>query len=403
MRLVRRAEMPRQRRTETLPRGRGGKKLKAAGDLFIPTKPPSVYMVVGHDVTRPAYSVIKVNTFPDGGSGGDTPIPIPGHLARLEAKHCMSFVPVRSRHGSWIVGVGGNSPIDYGPETIVFDTSTHQVIPGPKLVSTKLRPILLPVGDKIYALTRQPAIKGGVNFVPWFEVLDLSQARVVSGRLVDCKWEQLPRPPCFPWELSPRQYIFPPVVRVKSYVAVSSYILVSMDGQAGTHIFNLKTEQWSKLDDNVLPFTGGAVPHGPLFLGFSSAAKKITAYSITVCAAVSPSPSITAGCPSLSIVEFPIVDEAEEEVVSRGKFVSLGNHGFCSFMCRNDDLMLGTLEHTQELITMRAYTTEDHHLSQDHPKSICHIVISNQVEQVYSIRDSLRGLTWPSLVDVISL
>ncbi|XP_044346343.1 uncharacterized protein, partial [Triticum aestivum] len=361
--------------------------------------PPSVYLVVGHDVTRPAYSIVKVNPF---FPRRRAPIPIPGHLVRLESKHCMSFVAVRSRHGPWIVGVGGNAPIDYGPETIVFDTRTHQVIPGPKLVSTKLCPILLPVGDRIYALTRYPAMKGGINFVPWFQVLDLSQARVVSGRLVDCKWEQLPRPPCFPWELSPRHYIFPPMVRVRSFVSVSSCILVSMDEQKGTHMFNLETQQWSKLDDKNLPFTGGAVPHGPLFLGFSTAAKRIAAYNITVCATDSPSPSITAGSLSLSITEFPVVDEAGEEVVSNGKFVSLGNHGFCSFRCRTDDLVLGTLEHTRELVTMRAYATEEH-LSQDHLKSVRNVVISSQMEQVYSVRDSLRGLSWPSLVDVISL
>ncbi|KAM3334758.1 hypothetical protein ACQJBY_029282 [Aegilops geniculata] len=399
--------MPRKRRTEAPPRG--GKKRKPEKAAAIPrqiartgscdTEPPSVYLVVGHDVTRPAYSIVKVNPF---SPRRRSPIPIPRHLARLESKHCMSFVAVRSRHGPWIVGVGGNASIDYGPETIVFDTRTHQVIPGPKLLSTKFRPILLPVGEKIYALTREPAMKGEINFVPWFEVLDLSQARVVSGRLVDCKWEQLPRPPCFPWELSPRHYIFPPVVRVRSFVAVNSCILVSTDEQKGTHMFNLDSEQWAKLDDKDLPFTGGAAPHGPLFLGFSTAAKKITAYKITVCAADSPSPSITAGCPSLSIVLFPMVDEAGEEVVSNGKFVSLGNHGFCSFRCRTDDLVLGTLDHTRELVTMRTYATEDH-LSQDHLKSIRHIVISNQLEQVYSVRDSLRGLSWPSLVDVISL
>lgn len=406
--------MPRQRRTESP--SRGGKKLKpekAAGDLFprqiartssCDSDPPSVYLVVGHGVTRPAYSVVKVNPFLDdggGGGGGDTPIPIPRHLARLEAKQCMSFVPVRSRHGPWIVGVGGNSHLDYGPETIVFDTKTQKVIPGPKLVSTKFHPIVLPVGDRIYALARSPAVKGEVDFVPWFEVLDLSQAQVVDGHLIDCKWEQLPRPPFFPWELSPRQYIFPPEVRVKSYVAVSSYILVSITGQTGTHMFNMKTEQWVKLDDKDLPFGGGAIPHGPLFLGFSSATKKITAYTIAVCANASPSPSITAGCPSLSIIEFQMVNKAEEEVVSGGRYFSLGNNGFCSFKCCNDDPLPG-LEHTRELVTMRAYKIEDH-LSQDHLKLLRHIVVSNQWKQVYCICDSLRRLSWPCLVDVIYL
>lgn len=360
-----------------------------------------MYLVVGHGATHPAYSVIKVNPFADGG-GDDAPTPIPRHLARLEVKHGMSFVPVRSRHGPWIVGVGGNSPRDYGPETIVFDTNTKEVIPGPKLMSTKLFPALLPVGSRIYALARIPAMKGEVNFVPWFEVLDLSQAQVVDGHLVNCKWEQLPRPPFFPWELSPRQYLFPPEVFVESYVAVDSYILLSITEQKGTHMFNVRTEEWAKLDDKDLPFSGGAIPHGALFLGLSKPTRAITAYKITVCANAASSSSIGEGCPSLSIVEFPVVTDMEaKEDVSGGKLVSLGNHGFCSFTCCNDD-PVPSLRHTQELVTMRTYKTEDQ-LSQDHLKPIPYIVISNKWEQVYSICDPLRRLTWPCLRAVISL
>ncbi|CAL5087503.1 unnamed protein product [Urochloa decumbens] len=386
---------------------RRGKKQKvektAAGDSLL----PSVYLVVGHGVTVPAYSVVKVSPFSDGVRGSDdAPIPIPRHLARLEAKHCMSFVPVRSRHGPWIVGVGGNSPRDYGPETIVFDTQTQEVIAGPKLLSTKLHPVLLAVGSRIYALSRNPSVKGEVDFVPWFEVLDLSRAQVVDGRIVGCKWEELPRPPFFPWELSPRQYIFPPWVFVESYVAVDSYILLSITGQMGTHMFDVKTEEWAKLDEHDLPFTGGAIPHGPLFLDFSSGdTRAITAYKITVYANAAPSSSITEGRPSMSIVEFPIVTdmEAKEVVAGGGKLVSLGNHGFCSFTCSDDDLVLGCFQHTRELVTMKTYTTEDQLLSHDYLKSSCYIVVSNQGEQVYSVRDSLRGLTWPCLQDMISL
>ncbi|CAN6196520.1 unnamed protein product [Urochloa humidicola] len=408
--------MPRRRRHSEAPcrRGKQPKLEKRVGDS-IPrqighvsscgTEPPSVYLVVGHGVTLPAYSVVKVSPFSDGGGDDDddAPIPIPRHLARLEAKHGMSFVPVRSRHGPWIVGVGGNSPRDYGPETIVFDTKTQEVIAGPKLLSTKLHPVLLAVGSRIYALSRSPSVKGEVNFVPCFEVLDLSRAQVVDGHLVDCKWEQMPRPPFFPWELSPRQYVFPPLVIVKSYVAVDSYILLSITGQMGTNLFNVKTEEWMKLDEQDLPFIGGAIRHGPLFLGFSGYTRVITAYKIVVCANAAQNSSITEGRPSMSIVEFPVVTDMEtkEEVVGSGRLVSLGNHGFCSFTCSDDDYVPG-FQHTQELVTMRAYTTEDQ-LSHDRLKSSCYIVISNQLEQVYSICDSHRRLTWPSIRDVISL
>lgn len=110
------------------------------------------------------------------------------------------FVPVRSKRGPWIVGVGGDiAKEDYGAETIVFDTKTQQVITGPKPLSTKLCPVLLTVGHRIYALSRNPSVKGEPDFVPWFEVLDISQAQVVDGRLVNCEWKEMPLPPFFPW------------------------------------------------------------------------------------------------------------------------------------------------------------------------------------------------------------
>ncbi|CAL5082234.1 unnamed protein product [Urochloa decumbens] len=358
---------------------------------------PSVYLVVGHEISHPAYSVYKVKPLPDGG-GGDRPMRIRRRLrpaASLYAKLSMAFVPVQSRLGPWIVGVGGDlANEDYGPETIVFDTVTQEVITGPKLVSTKMCPVLLPIGDRIYALSRNPSVKEEPDFVPWFEVLDLSQVEVVQGRLMNCEWKEMPRPPFFPWELTPRQYIFPPEVNVKSYVAVGSCILVSVTGQTGTHMFDTETEQWAKLDDKDLPFVGGAIPHGPLlFLGLSRAVEKITAYKITV----------TTGCPSLSIVEFPMVTdwEVEKEIVSSSRFVSLGNHGFCSFKCRSIDRTPGP-KYEGELVSMRAYTIENP-LSQGHLESIRNVLVSNQQKQIYNVRDSFRGLDSPSLEAVISL
>uniref|UniRef100_A0A0E0DBG0 DUF1618 domain-containing protein n=1 Tax=Oryza meridionalis TaxID=40149 RepID=A0A0E0DBG0_9ORYZ len=383
--------------------------------------PSSVYLVVGHGVTRPSYSLFKVNPHlpANADDGGDTPLPLPPYLAHLTGKHCMSFVPVRSRrHGPWIVGVGGSSARNYGPdETIVFDTVMRKEISGPKLLSTKLCPILLPFGDKIYALARRPAVTGDVNFVPWFEVLDLSVARVddASDRLVGCEWRPLPCPPFFPWDLTPTDYIFPPVVTVKSHVAVASYILLSITGQTGTHMFDVETEEWRKLDDNDLPFHGRAVPlqgTGTLYLGLSNTTNEITAYRIkVVSAAAEVSPSITpAGCLSLSIVEIRMVTnfEDEEEIVSTGRFISLDHlpdrPGFCSFTWSNDDpLQFSSLpEHTKELLTIRAYTTEGP-LSQDYLESTRTLVVSNQWKQVYSICDTVRGLSFPCLAGAISL
>lgn len=363
------------------------------------TGTPSMYLVVGHQIANPAYSVYKVNPpLADGGGGGGSAKRIPRlkSIASLYAKHGMSFVPVRSKHGPWIVGVGGDIPEkDYGAETIVFDTKTQQVITGPKPLSTKRSPVLLVVGSsRIYALSRNPSVKGELDFVPWFEVLDISQAQVVDGRLVNCEWKEMPRPPFFPWELTPRQYMFPPEITVESYVAVGSCILVSVTGQTGTHMFDTETEQWAKLDDKDLPFILGAIPlYGSLFfLGLSPRSREIKAYKITV----------ATGCPSLSIDEFPMATdcEVEEELVSSTRFVSLGDHSFCSFDCRSINRTPGP-QHMGEHVSIRAYKIENplsHQLKYVHT-----LLVSNQWKQVYSVRDTFRGLPCPCLEAVIYL
>uniref|UniRef100_A0A0D9WKJ1 Uncharacterized protein n=1 Tax=Leersia perrieri TaxID=77586 RepID=A0A0D9WKJ1_9ORYZ len=101
------------------------------------SRSPSLYLMVGHVVAVPAYSVFKVNPpLLIADDDGDDPPPLPPHLTRLAAKHCMTFVSVPSRR--WIVGVGGNRTHNYGPETIVFDTKLGKAISGPKLLSTKI-------------------------------------------------------------------------------------------------------------------------------------------------------------------------------------------------------------------------------------------------------------------------
>jgi hypothetical protein len=65
---------------------------------------PPVYLLVGHDCLRPAYSVFKVDPYASGGKGP------PGRpLAHLKCKHAKCFVPVISKHGAWIGDVGGSS------------------------------------------------------------------------------------------------------------------------------------------------------------------------------------------------------------------------------------------------------------------------------------------------------
>ncbi|XP_047057501.1 uncharacterized protein LOC124663908 [Lolium rigidum] len=313
----------------------------------------SAYLVVGHGFVSPAFSVFKIEPYTDSG-GGDTPVRIPRRLARLKCNHNMSFVPFKSKDRRWIVGVGGCSTDTrrYGPGTIIFDTGKQSVIRGPEPKSVKSYPILLPIGHKIYALARTPSVVGPLNFVPWFEVLDLSDAREVDGRLTNCNWSRLKRPPFFPWELTPGDYICPPSVTVKSYAAVGSRILVSVTGHVGTYAFDTNSGRWSTVDDkNCLPFVNGAIPHSPgLFLGLSRTAKAIAGYKINVDDAK-----------PLSVVEIPVVSNLEDEdlVVHSYNFLSLGiDRGFCLMSCWSVDETRDA-PHLRAHIRVRTYKTDD--------------------------------------------
>ncbi|EMS52008.1 hypothetical protein TRIUR3_20826 [Triticum urartu] len=350
---------------------------------------PSPYLVVGHGSVSPAFSVFKVEPYTDGG-GGDTPVSIPRRLARLKCKHNMCFVPLTLKDRRWIVGVGGSSTKNYyGPGTIVFDTEKQLVIRGPEPKSIKSLPILLPIDQKIYSLSRSPSVKGPLDYLPWFEVLDLSQAQAVDGRLTNCKWRSLQRPPFFPWELTPRQYCCPPRVAVESYVAVGSHILVSVTGRVGTYAFDTKgSKKWVTVDDqNDLPFSDGAIPHGRgLFLGLSSTTKAITGYKIIM------------GTSSLSVVEIPVVSDLEdEEPVARShNFVSLGiDSGFCLVTCWSVD-ETPYPPHRRAHIRVRTYKTDDFVESEGK----C-LVVSKQWMQVYKICDLIRTLDEPCLVGVV--
>lgn len=361
---------------------------------------PPVYMLVGHGSVRPAYSVFKVDPYAGGGGKGKGKNAPCRALVRLKCKHSKSFVPVRSKHGAWIVGVGGSSTQSrYGAETIIFDTETHAVMTGPKPGSTKRSPVLLTVGERIYALARCPSINGRaqdprVNFCPWFEVLDLSaeSSKVVDGCLTGCEWRTLPRPHFFPWGLNPYQYIRPYLgeFTVSSYAAVGSHILVSVIGQTATYAFDTEMEQWTTVDDkNVLPFIHGAIPHGPeLFLAISRATRAITAYKI----------SVIAGS-SLAIMEIPVSSDllpGDEEVETTHNFLSLGIHrGFCSVSCQSLDKSWDP-PYLRACIKVIAYGTEDFEMGG------C-LQVSKQWKKLYEIHDSVRELDDPCVAGVFSL
>uniref|UniRef100_A0A0E0RDK4 Uncharacterized protein n=1 Tax=Oryza rufipogon TaxID=4529 RepID=A0A0E0RDK4_ORYRU len=175
---------------------------------------------------------------------------------------------------------------------------------------------------RLRRITRLPTAAGDPDFPPWFELLDLSQSKVVAataGRgyhLEGCSWIKLPHPPCFPWKLRPVDYTLLPVVIVMSYVVVDAYILVSFNQPWGTYAFDTNSIKWHKpwgtyafdtnsikwhkVDDKRLPFTGCAAPHGSVFLGLSKDNGPINAYRINV------TTSDKEYDPCLSIVVLPV-------------------------------------------------------------------------------------------------
>ncbi|KAI5012160.1 hypothetical protein ZWY2020_024294 [Hordeum vulgare] len=97
-------------------------------------------------------------------------------VASMDASSGLNYVPVQTRSRRWIVAVSAR-------HTTVFDTHTKELIVGPDLLSEKRSSVLVYVEDKIYALSSVPEIKGERDLEPWFEILDLSTARAVDGRL----------------------------------------------------------------------------------------------------------------------------------------------------------------------------------------------------------------------------
>ncbi|KAF8670318.1 hypothetical protein HU200_050861 [Digitaria exilis] len=203
-----------------------------------------------------------------------------------------TFVFLQS--SGWIVGVGvGGDP----GRTIIFDTTTGQVIRGPDLVSKKWSPVVSVVGDKVYALTKAPNYLEDPDFSPWFEVLDLTNP-IVSTEEEEgflqldadtCSWKALPYPIFFPHLLAPWEFRRPPVITVLSSVVVATYILVSLNQPSNcVFVFDTGSGQWHKVVGEHLPFVGAAAPrdgHGgddDIFLAFSRENGSVKAYRIVV-------------------------------------------------------------------------------------------------------------------------
>lgn len=223
-----------------------------------------------------------------------------------------TFVSLQS---GWIVGIGGNPG-----STIIFDTKSGRMIRGPNLVARKWSPVVAVVGDRIYALTSTPDYIQEPNFVPWFEVLDISKPDVTETAegvlsLVDtCTWTPLPYPLCFPRRLTPTDFRMPPRITVTSSVVVEPYILISVSRPYNsTYAFDTSSGEWHEVEGEQLPFVGAAAPHGGgIFLAPSHKYGPIKAYRIRV------STSGKGGAIELSTTVIPVRNEEHEEIDAGG-------------------------------------------------------------------------------------
>ncbi|CAN6192904.1 unnamed protein product [Urochloa humidicola] len=369
-------------------------------------QPPSLYLVVRHAVECPAYSVYRIK---HALVSADHPLPAPCRVKYLDAEHDMSFAAVSSRRRSWIVGVGGFSGRRDGRgQTIVFDCKTRVVAKGPRPTASKSESVLFVVGEKVYALSRMPNVWRLPDIAPWFEVLDLSDATCVDGKLTGCAWLPLPSPPLFPIldMEGTRIDSGPEIVEVESYAVVGHYILLSIvtdpftEQEAGTVVFDTITDKWHYVDrQKNLPFIGEAVPYesddGLYYLAGSKSEEwnGLTAYRISMTKTKGNNPT-----PKLSIVEIPITVAMANSTVTSGQFfASLGKGVICAVGCRTEHWTCNEeLEKDSIYMIIHSCVDAEEESKTQRPGEI--VLSSKPAKYAFSVQEPIYQLIAPSLV-----
>lgn len=167
-----------------------------------------VYLVaVRDDDQAAAYSVLKIDAAAVAGNDESRRVRAVAVLT-TGTEPGMSFVTARSRHGSWIVGVGGGLRAG----TIIFDPGTSRTFQGPRLGYPKHKPVLISHGSEVYAISGTPRVKPSMDCEPWFESLSFKDGvpSKECGRWVS--WHHLPPPPFFPCFLNPYEFRNPPEI-----------------------------------------------------------------------------------------------------------------------------------------------------------------------------------------------
>ncbi|KAH9622210.1 hypothetical protein KSS87_010821 [Heliosperma pusillum] len=187
----------------------------------------------------------------------------------------MSFVVV----GPSIFMVGGyysrhiSNPFRLSNETFIYHTSSNTIAPGPTLVSPKARPLLFTLGSRIFALSRNIYCYDRKNPVmdpkPRFEVLDTDN--------LSHGWSPLP-PPRLVVSRENHIYSIGASGAVSGNDDNSGAIFISVK-DAGTYVFDVIKMVWSYVSDDLLPFSGCAVPMPPS-LGFPHTDSLLCALSL---------------------------------------------------------------------------------------------------------------------------
>jgi hypothetical protein len=295
----------------------------------------------------PSYSVFMVDAAAVAGGSDEPPIarPLAGGLPGAE--HGMSFVTAHSKHGTWIVGVGG-------PEgsTIIYDPSTPgATLEGPELSVPKEEPILISHGGKVYAISRRPKvhIRLNLDFPPWFESLSFKKGVPCVYRDGCPSWKGLPPPPCFPCFLDPMEFRYPPDISVSSYAAIGSHILLSLQQEGtGTFAFHVVEKTWEKVCDKNLPFVGQAVPiGGSLFAACGAVPNNASVFHMSIEAST---PVVPGKLTTSLIQEFTVASEGE---IPRLLLCPLGRGSFCSVKLgsRRQSRKAKYLKHLQIVLT----------------------------------------------------
>ncbi|KAL6848071.1 hypothetical protein ACP4OV_022199 [Aristida adscensionis] len=294
------------------------KRKHGPGDGEPPDSAMPIYLVSEseREGEQPAYSVLQIDAAADGNEASRAR----AVSALLGAERGMSFAAVYSKHGSWIVGVGGAAT----DRTIVFNLATSEASWGPWLMCPKHRPVLVSHGGEVFVLSRRPRFARGVDYDPWFESFSFNG----GASDADVARAYLPPPPFLPLFMDPYEYRNPPEIHISSYAAIGSHLLFSAQPELGTYAFHVVSHTWEKILDKNLPFVDQAMAldggGGGLFAACRASDDPATAAVSLFYISI----DVKETTPSLSIQEFPV--KTSEGDISWPIICPLGKGSFCS-------------------------------------------------------------------------